>query len=104
MQFKIYDYQGTAKEVNLNMDDISRIEMYIVSGDEVLYVFNKKGSSVVKFDSDNNSRTVHNFDSKYTVYNAEKGINFIEDEIYNSSSNPYSRCTFATTGVKDDYF
>ena len=60
------------------LNDISEISILVLSGDEILKVWKKDGSTIEE-DSDRHSRSMSIYDGEYRIYDSEKGINKIDE-------------------------
>lgn len=75
MKIKIYDYANRETEINTK-EDIEKIEVIVISGDEIIKIFFLDGT-FEKFDS-SKSRIINYFDGEYTIETEkiDKWINF----------------------------
>ena len=80
MKIAILDYKDRVKEVNVELKDIRRMFVTVVTGDEILHVIYKNGDEEI-FDS-SSDRTRDFYDGDYELYNTD-----IEPEI-NELDNP----------------
>lgn len=77
MKIKILDYRDRPSEVDVGeLNDIERMTMEVGSGDEILNVVYKDGTTK-RFDS-SNDRTRYFYDGWYDVYDKERGNNIME--------------------------
>ena len=60
------------------LDEIERISILVLSGDEILRVTKKDGSRIEE-DSDRHNRTMSFYDGDYTIFDSLKGENRIEE-------------------------
>lgn len=90
MLLKLVDYDDRIHDFEIgNLEDIRRISIEVVSGDEIADVDYKDGTSKT-FDSSYFCERIMNFDDGlYDVYNDE--VNLLENEEWKSSNNSYSR-------------
>ena len=90
-KFIIRDYDDCPVETDVdldNLEDILRMEILVLTGDEILTVTHKDGTTKC-YDSSNCRRTNY-YDGEYVLFDAESGINLI-DEDYLSMENSYDR-------------
>ena len=60
------------------LDEIERISILVLSGDEILRV-TKKDGSMIEEDSDKHNRIMDFYDGDYTIFDSLKGKNRIEE-------------------------
>lgn len=85
---EIMDYQGKKEKVKIdNFEDVVRLEIEVLSGDEVLYVL-YKDYSAEKYDSSENRTTDYN-DGSYLIYDITKNIDDIDNWSKRTSSYGY---------------
>lgn len=97
-----YDDAPTFTDIDLdNLEDILSLYVLVLSGDEVLTVTYKDGSSAC-YDS-SNCRTIGFYDGEYALYNSEVGINKITDE-YLKSENSYERMNIVGAEIESNMF
>lgn len=73
----IMDYNNVKKKVKIdNFDNVVRLEIEVMSGDEILRVL-YKDYSVEKYDS-SNSRLMDFNDAFYCIYDITKNINHLD--------------------------
>lgn len=78
MTINILDYSDRAKEVDVGeLDDIRVMIVTVATGDEILTVGYKDGTTK-QFDS-SDDRMRYFYDGNYVLYDNENGINVIED-------------------------
>lgn len=90
-KFIIRDYNDCPVETDVdldNLEDILRMKMLVLTGDEILTVTHKDGTTE-RYDS-SNCRRINYYDGEYVFFDAENGINLI-DEDYLSMENSYDR-------------
>ncbi len=74
---EIMDYKDDKKKVKIdNFEDVVRLEIEVISGDELLYIL-YKDYSVMKYDSSDCRRLEYN-DSFYCIYDITKDIDYLE--------------------------
>lgn len=73
----IMDYQGKKSKVKIdNFDNVVRLEIEVISGDEILYVL-YKDYSTEKYDSAED-RIMDFNDAFYCIYDITKNINHLD--------------------------
>lgn len=73
----ITDYNNVKKKVKIdNFEDVVRLEIEVVSGDEILYVL-YKDYSAEKYDSSGCRHTDY-LDAYYCIYDITKNINHLD--------------------------
>jgi len=78
MKIKILDYRNRPTEVDVGeLKDIEKIFVEVGTGDEILNVVHKDGTTA-RFDS-SKDRTRYFYDGWYDVYDEKRGINIIND-------------------------
>lgn len=88
MTVKLLDYARKAVEVNVgDLNDIGRMYIEVVTGDEILTVI-YKDFTVEKFDS-SRDRMMNYFDNLYEIYNVITGLNLLEDEQFVNRTHSY---------------
>jgi len=70
------------------LSEISEISVLVLSGDEILKVWKKDGSTL-KEDSDRHGRHISFYDGEYRIYDSEKGINKIDEWVKRKDSNEW---------------
>ena len=72
-----YDYESEMKTFDIGeLDSIVKIEIMILSGDEIALVW-YKDHTLKRFDS-SDSRVIDYYDGEYTVYDIADGTNIID--------------------------
>jgi hypothetical protein len=75
------------KEVNVDIDKVSKIFIAVVTGDEIMKVCNNNGNEVV-YDSCKDGRTIDYFDGETCIYDKDECIDLIDKFIERRS--PYN--------------
>ena len=70
------------------LEDILRISVTVLSGDEVLHVVKKNGETIVE-DSDRHGRSISFYDGEYTIYDSPIKLNKIKEWRKRKSSNDW---------------
>lgn len=70
------------------LSEISEISVLVLSGDEILKVWKKDGSTFEE-DSDRHDRQNSFYDGEYRIYDSEKGINKIDEWVKRKDSNEW---------------
>jgi hypothetical protein len=79
MTIDILDYKDRIRKVDVGeLDEIKKMFVNVVTGDEILTVEYNNGSSV-DFDSSDDRRRDF-YDGNYTIYDKETGTNILEDQ------------------------
>lgn len=74
----IMDYQGKKSKVKIdNFENVVKLEIEVLSGDEVLYVL-YKDYSTEKYDS-SDFRTMDYNDGFYCIYDTTKNVDYIDE-------------------------
>ena len=60
------------------LEDIDRIDVLVLSGDEILKV-TKKDGAYIEEDSDRHNRCMSFYDGEYTIYDQRRGIDRIKE-------------------------
>lgn len=85
---KIMDYRRNKRDVPVDLENVGRIDVEVISGDEVLTV-TKKDYTVERYDS-SDRRFIDYYDYQYTIYDPEDGINMLEDPVWKNRKSSYS--------------
>lgn len=96
MTIKLLNYRGVPVEVDIgDFNNVARMTMDVVSGDEVLHVM-YKNYDVENFDSSdgNDRRTMDFHDDEYEVYRFDNpGLNILDNEKFmNRTSSYWHKC------------
>lgn len=78
---KLFDYEGGLTERVINLDEVKRIDIDVISGDELADIQWKDGSRNTCYDS-SNSRVIDYFDWSYPVFDPANGINLFEEDAW----------------------
>lgn len=70
------------------LNEISEISILVLSGDEILKVLKKDGSTIEE-DSDRHNRMMDFYDGEYRIYDSYKGINRIDEWAKRKDSNDW---------------
>lgn len=90
MTIKLLDYEAIPVEVEVgDINDIGRMTIKVLSGDEVLTVIYKDFTSE-EFDSCNIGRYVSYYDGEYDIYNAATGFSCLNDKAFMDRHDSYS--------------
>lgn len=89
----IFDFKGKKRTVEIDMTDVTKIEIAIsLCGEELLNVTYQNGTEKV-IDTDGCERAINYHDGRYTVY--DRTVNLIDDREWKKKKNPYSRMAYA---------
>lgn len=89
MVIGLFDYQDKIKEFEVgSLEGISKIDMVVLSGDEVMTVHYKNGSKAV-FDSSTN-RTTDYTDMSYVLYDSRKDSNTLFNPAWVHRTSSYN--------------
>ena len=102
MIIKILDYKSRAKEVDVGeLKDIRKMQVDVVTGDEILTVTYKDGSKKIFDSSDDRTRAF--FDGDYELYNTETEpeINELENPEWLNRTNYSYLNEFGDTSEAD---
>ena len=89
MKLKIMNCYEDEIEVDIGeLDNISEIQIRVLSGDEILRVTKKDGTTIEE-DSDRHCRVMDFFDGEYTIYDQAKGTNRIKEWEKRQDSNEW---------------
>lgn len=84
------DYARRSKTFEIgDIQNIARISITVISGDEIATVIYKDYSSK-EFDSSNN-RMADFFDEEYDIYNVTSGLNLLDDPKFKRRESSYWR-------------
>ena len=70
------------------LDDVIRISVLVMSGDEILKVQKRKGR-LIEEDSDRHDRCMNFYDGEYTIYDSTVGVNKIDEWKKRKNSNEW---------------
>ena len=102
MNFDLLGYNNSHHPVEINMDDVKRIDIQILSGDEVAIITHNDDSKGI-IDPMAGARMVDFFDDEYTVLNKETGVNLLENSSWIGRTDSYDGCDISyREGVKAD--
>ena len=88
MKLMLIDFKKDALMVDIgDIDDIARISITILTGDEVAFVTYKDGTTNV-FDS-SFTRIIDYWDGEYTVYDVSTGVNLLDDDHWKTRRTSY---------------
>ena len=88
MKLRLIDFKKDELLVDVgNIEDIVRISITILSGDEVAFVTYKDGTTNV-FDS-SFTRIIDYWDGEYTVYDVSTGVNLLDDDHWETRRTSY---------------
>ena len=89
MTIKLFDYEAREVEFDVgDINDIGAMTIRVLSGDEVLTVIYKDFTSDT-FDSCATGRTVGYYDGEYAIYNANTGVNLLNDKSFMNRTDSY---------------
>jgi len=89
MTLKIMNCFGDVIDVDIGkLDDVLRISVLVLSGDEILKVLKRDGSQIEE-DSDRHERSLNFYDGEYTIYDPSLGVNKIEEWNKREDSNEW---------------
>lgn len=89
MTLKIMNCYDDVIDVDIGkLDDVLRISVLVLSGDEILKVLKRDGSQIEE-DSDRHERSVNFYDGEYTIYDPSLGVNKIEEWNKRKNSNEW---------------
>lgn len=88
-EITIYDWEGESTTFEVDLSKVKAIIIDIISGDEIASV--KYDDENVEVYDSSTSRTHDFYDSTYTIYNPEKGINLLDNEEWLASTDSYDR-------------
>lgn len=88
MKLDILDYAGRKTTVDIgDLNDILNMHIFVLSGDEVLYV-TYKNHETLKFDSNHYYRLIEFYDTNYEIYHWDEGLNILDlPEFLNRTSS-----------------
>ena len=90
MNMRLVDYLGQETFVDVgNLDEIVRMTITVLTGDEVCTVIYKDYSTKT-FDS-SNGRMADYWDDEYVIYDITKGVNRLSEEGFVNRTNSYWR-------------
>lgn len=88
MTVKLLDYEDNAIEADVgDINDIVRMSIRVLSGDEVLTVI-RKDTTVETFDS-SDCRFMSFFDGEYDIYDVHTGVNYFNNEAFMNRQSSY---------------
>lgn len=91
MKIKILDWNSRGKEVEIGkIEKVMAMYIQVISGDEVLCVFDKKGN-IHRFDS-SDTRTMNYYDGEYKIYDNEEENNLVNNPEWVNRKSSYSFC------------
>lgn len=89
MKLELLNYMSKKMEVEIGeLNDIARIDIEVVTGDEIARVI-YKDYSTDEFDSDTSGRMADYPDGGYTIYNITDGTNLLDDEKWKNRKGSY---------------
>lgn len=90
MELRLMDYAGRSKTFEIgDIEEIARITITVISGDEIATVI-YKGYSSKEFDS-SNSRMADFYDDEYDIYDVTSGLNLLDDPEFKNRKTSYWR-------------
>ena len=88
MELTLLDYAGKKKTFDIgNLEDIVRIRIRIISGDEIAFVV-YKNDEVKRFAS--NCAIYDFYDGEYDVYSVTSGRNLLDNPVWMNRETSYS--------------
>lgn len=88
MEIKLLDYAKNETIVEIgNLDDIAKMEIDVITGDEILTVV-YKDYTIRKFDS-SRDRMADFYDDGYEIYDFNKSENLIDDPKFLNRTDSY---------------
>lgn len=93
MVFKTIDYAGHRYDATVELEYVQRIEVKVVSGDEIVDILRKDGIHTTfdpMNDPMNSFRTTDYFDYSYVIYDEEKGVDAFEKDWFKNRKDSYS--------------
>ena len=88
MILKLMDYDDKEKEFDIGeLDTIGKIDVEVISGDEIATVY-YKDYTVRKFDS-SDCRHMNFYDGEYELYHCEKTDNALNDPKWQNRTDSY---------------
>lgn len=89
MVFQTIDYDGHRHDATVELYNVRRIEIKVVSGDEIVDILGKDVIHTT-FDPMSSCRAIDYFDYSYVIYDEEKGINAFEKDWFKNRKDSYS--------------
>lgn len=90
MELRLMDYAGGSKTFEIgDIENIARITIRVITGDEIATVIYKDYSSK-EFDS-SYDRMIDYFDDMYDIYNITSGLNLLDDPEFKNRKSSYWR-------------
>lgn len=88
MKLKLLDYNSRPCEVEIgDLNDIAKIDIKVISGDEIAVVV-YKDYATRQFDSSSN-RKMNFYDGEYEIYRFDKTDNLIDKDEFKNRINSY---------------
>lgn len=78
MKFRFIDYAGQNMFIAFDLDDVKRIEIKVVSGDEIVTIKKQNGDTDI-YDLAGAYRIRDYFDYSYVVFDRDLGINIMDE-------------------------
>ena len=89
MYIQVMDYKSSKYRYVLDLENVSRIEIKVVTGDEIVNAMLNDGSGQT-FDPMKERRMIDYFDYAYVVYDKVLGINNLDADWFKNRSTSYS--------------
>lgn len=89
MEFRFIDYAGQSMFVAFDLDDVKRIEIKVVSGDEIVTIKKQNGDTDI-YDLAGAYRIRDYFDYSYVVFDRDLGINIMDESWFSNRCDSYA--------------